>query len=61
MSRYETEIRAILRRRMSEHIVEEQRERLEYQRGPAIHAARAEAHARAALALHRAAEGDSDS
>ena len=52
-----SEVRAILREWLSEHVVQEQEERIKYPRGPAIHDARAKAHALAALALHRVLEG----
>lgn len=54
----EIEVRAILTRWMSEHIAQEHEERLKYQGGPSVHQARAEAHARAALALHRALDAE---
>lgn len=57
MTDHEPEVRALLRKWMAEHITQEHEERVKYHSGPAIHAVRAEAHARAALALHRELEG----
>jgi hypothetical protein len=50
----------ILRQWMAQHIAGEHEERLKYQRGPAIHQARAEAHALAAVALYQALEEEGD-
>ncbi len=60
MTDQEAEVRGILRGWLARHVVLEQEERTKYERGPSIHAARAKAHSRAALALHRALEVDAD-
>lgn len=58
MSDWRPGVRGILCGWLAEHLVEKQEELIKYESGPAIHAARAEAHALAAMALHRALEGE---